>query len=147
MGFPSSSAVLPAVAIALALTSTKSVAGSRGDGRRDAGDRPLAAACQDCPIDAVFLRCTQGNDAMTLVLAPDRSTGFRMASWRGMLVGKALRVGEVLTLEVRSELKGANRVTRATLRLGEAATLVPGSDVDAELVGGNGAPIRFTWLE
>jgi hypothetical protein len=64
-----------------------------------------------------------------------------------MLVGKALRVGEVLTLEVRSELKGANRVTRATLRLGEAATLVPGSDVDAELVGGNGAPIRFTWLE
>lgn len=85
---------------------------------------------------------------MTVALAPGEETGFRMASWRRVLLVKASpAMGGALQLDFTSPLQSSVRKLKRRLRLGETAVLTPGKDIDRETVGDTRDAIRCTWAE
>jgi hypothetical protein len=110
---------------------------------------PRAAACPDCPSEAIFLDNEWSGQKSGWILGNDRTVYFRRTVWRENVEIWAKRETPTrLAIRFSWNGPGGQRVVhRATVALGASVTIWSGGEQDVALYGGVAKPLTLTWAE
>lgn len=110
---------------------------------------PRAAACPNCPSDAIFLDNEWMGRKFGWIVGNDRTAYFTNLGWRDPVEVWAKRETPTrLAIQLSWTGNGGKRmVHRATVLLGGAVTIWSRGEQDISLYGGVARPLTLTWAE
>lgn len=110
---------------------------------------PRAAACPDCPSEAIFLDNEWSGRGSSWILGNDQTVYFRRTAWRENVEVWAKRETPTrLAIRLSWTGPGGKRtVHQSKVALGGTVTIWGGGDQDVALYGGVAKPLTLTWAE